>query len=61
MRASYRDDAAFLLRLEAAVLKDERQPSGWRDETCQLLRELSLRLLKAEGENIRSSRTKKAG
>ena len=48
IRASYRDDAAFLLRLEAAVVKDDRQTDEWRKETCAQIRSLSLRLLSAK-------------
>ena len=51
IRASYRDDAAFLLRLEAAVAKDNRQTEPWRKETCNKLRELSQRLLSAKVED----------
>lgn len=47
MRASYRNDAAFLLRLEAAVDKDDRQNDVWRKETCNLIRQLAQRLLAA--------------
>ena len=48
VRASYRDDAAYLLRLEEAVLKDDRQSKEWREETCKMLRDTSLRLLQAK-------------
>ena len=48
IRASYRDDAAHLLRLEAAVAKDTRQSQGWRVGTIRLARKLALRLLEAE-------------
>ena len=47
IRVSYRDDAGHLLRLEAAVVKDERQTPEWRDETAKLIRQLSMRLLEA--------------
>lgn len=47
MRASYRNDAAFLLRLEAAVDKDDRQNDVWRRETCNLIRQLAQKLLGA--------------
>jgi hypothetical protein len=40
IRLSYRDDAGFLLRLEAAVVKDERQTTEWRDETAKQIRQL---------------------
>lgn len=48
IRVSYRDDAGFLLRLEAAVGKDDRQTADWRKETSTLIRQLSLRLLEAD-------------
>ena len=48
VRVSYRDDAGFLLRLEAAVVKDERQTPEWRNETAQQIRQLSMRLLEAD-------------
>lgn len=48
IRASYRDDASFLLRLEAAIVKDDRQTESWRNETAQMIRQLSMRLLEAD-------------
>jgi hypothetical protein len=48
IRVSYREDAGFLLRLEAAVAKDERQSEGWRQETTGLIRKLAMKLLEAE-------------
>jgi hypothetical protein len=51
IRASYRDDAAFLLRLETAVAKDDRQTEAWRKEGCKRLRELSQFLLSAKVED----------
>jgi hypothetical protein len=51
IRASYRDDAAYLLRLETAVAKDNRQTETWRKDTCKMLRELSQRLLSAKVED----------
>ena len=50
IRASYRDDAAFLIRLESAVAKDDRQTEEWRRETCADIRRLSVRLLEAKIE-----------
>lgn len=61
IRASYRDDAAFLLRLEAAVAKDNRQTEPWRKETCKMLRDLSQRLLSAKVEDhVVATENKKA-
>jgi hypothetical protein len=48
IRLSYRDDAGYLLRLESAVVKDERQTTEWRDETAKQIRQLSMRLLGAD-------------
>ena len=48
MRASYRDDASYLLRLEAAVLRDSSQSEGWRKETALKTRQLALRLLEVD-------------
>lgn len=48
IRASYRDDAAYLLRLEEALSKDDRQSAVWRKEACKLARSLSVKLLQAE-------------
>jgi hypothetical protein len=59
IRASYRDDGAFLLRLEGAVLKDDRQTEGWRRETCQMIRGLALRLLEVE-KHVRPSKAQVA-
>ena len=47
-RASYRDDASFLLRLEAALSKDDRQSRTWRVGTTKIARKLALRLLEAD-------------
>ena len=49
IRVSYREDAAYLIRLEAAVEKDDSQSKDWRQETAQMLRKLSLRFLEADG------------
>ena len=48
MRSDYRNDAGFLLRLESAIVKDVRQTEDWRNETAQLIRKLSMRLLEAD-------------
>jgi hypothetical protein len=62
IRVSYRDDAGYLLRLEAAVVKDERQTQPWRDETAKLIRQLSMRLLEADAsKNMGGDRDKKGG
>lgn len=52
-RVSYRDDAGFLLRLEAAVLKDARQHELWRRVTTKVIRWVAMRLLEADArENM---------
>lgn len=48
VRASYRDDASFLIRLEKAVEADERKSGEWRTETCRLIRALAVRFLEAD-------------
>lgn len=48
MRASYRDDAAFLLRLETAVSKDIRKSELWRSQVCLQIRSLVQTLLQVE-------------
>ena len=58
IRVSYREDAAYLIRLEAAVEKDDSQSKDWRQETAQMLRKLSLRFLEADGSR---NKAKKAG
>lgn len=50
MRVSYRDDAGFLLRLEASVLKDSRQSDLWRRVTAKVIRWLAMRLLEADAQ-----------
>lgn len=57
IRVSYRDDASFLLRLEAAVVKDTSQSEGWRKETAGMIRQLSLRLLEADKNKTMFSRS----
>lgn len=53
VRAHYRNDAAFLLRLETAIQKDEKQPQRWRNETSELIRKLAIRLLEASKQEGR--------
>lgn len=66
MRSDYRNDAGFLLRLESAIVKDVRQTEDWRNETAQLIRKLSMRLLEADarknmGGNCSSVRASTSG
>lgn len=53
MRPNYRTDGGYLLRLEAAIAKDERQSEAWRSETAAVARDLAIRLLSADGEDKR--------
>lgn len=52
MRASYANDSAFLIRFEAAVLKDTRRTEGWLREVRGHLQRLKELLLVAERENL---------
>jgi hypothetical protein len=49
IRASYRNDAAFLLRFEEAVSKDLTQSEEWRRRVCEKTRELAQLILTAKG------------
>lgn len=48
MRANYRADGAYLLRLETALLKDRRRSASWRTGSARMARRLALRLLGAD-------------
>jgi|WetSurMetagenome_2_1015567.scaffolds.fasta_scaffold425888_3 hypothetical protein len=48
MRVNYRSDGAYLLRLQGALLKDDRETSSWREETAKMVLDLARRLLEAE-------------
>jgi hypothetical protein len=48
MRANYRADGAYLLRLEAALFKDRRRSAAWRTGSARMARRLALRLLGAD-------------
>jgi len=52
MRASYRDDAAFLIRLESAIDKDTRQTDEWKSETKAMVHALALRLMAAPDASV---------
>ena len=52
IRASYRNDAAFLLRLEEAIGKDPIRRGTWKRSTSKLIRKLVHKLLSAEQERI---------
>jgi len=51
IRPSYRDDAAHLLRLEAAIEKDVRQSQEWRDDMKKKIRSLAQDLLAVESQS----------
>jgi hypothetical protein len=59
MRVSYRPDASYLLRLEAALAKDERQSQAWRDRMVRSVRALAQDLLEADRLSNLGSRPKK--
>jgi len=48
IRASYRNDAAYLLRLEEAIERDTNQDDKWKSETGRMARELAQKLLTAK-------------
>jgi hypothetical protein len=58
IRVSYREDASFLLRLEAAIVKDTSQSEGWRKDTAQKIRHLALCLLEADKSKHMFGRSK---
>lgn len=60
IRVSHRNDVGFLLRLEAAVAKDERHSQRWRDAVVAKIRELAMLLLAGESTITSSSDTKVA-
>ena len=45
MRGSYRDDAGYLIRLEAADMKDDRHQPAWCKLVTQKARELAVLFL----------------
>ena len=53
LRLNYRTDAAFLLRLEAAIEKDERQSAAWKKDASQKTRQLAQLLLAADSNDDR--------
>jgi len=55
MRASYSNDAAFLIRFRAAVEKDTRRTPQWQRETCGIIQRLQELLLLAERENLEAA------
>jgi hypothetical protein len=60
IRASYRNDAAFLLRLEEAIGKDPAMRDAWKRTGAKLIRPLVHHLLTAEKERVRVRPAKSA-
>ena len=56
IRAHYRTDAAFLLRLETAVGIDPNRRESWKKKTCEHIRIVVQDLLSADVEQERSSK-----
>jgi len=56
IRSSWRNDAAYLLRLEEAIEKDVSETPRWRRETWRLARRLAQKLLGAEQRRVKRVR-----
>jgi hypothetical protein len=56
IRSSWRNDAAYLLRLEEAIEKDTTQSPRWRRETWRLARRLAQKFLGAEQRRVRAKK-----
>jgi hypothetical protein len=52
---SYRDDAAYLLRLEGAVTKDDRQSDAWRRKVLLHLHAVATLFLQADTQGLGES------
>ena len=50
IRVSYRDDAAYMLRLEEAVSRDTRRTDAWRRKVLGLLHEVAMVFLQADAD-----------
>jgi len=48
VKANYREDSAYLIRFESAVLKDPDLPEDWRREFAQDVHRLAAKCLKAD-------------
>jgi hypothetical protein len=55
IRVSYRDDAAYLLRLEGAVAKDDRQSDAWRRKVLHHLHAVATLFLQADVHGLGES------
>jgi hypothetical protein len=56
IRSSWRNDAAYLLRLEEAIERDVSQSPRWRRETWRLCRRLAQKFLAAEQRRVVSAK-----
>ncbi len=66
MRVSYGNDAAYLLRLQAAVKKDTRRSPAWIKDVSRCLNRVTSLFLEAEAKDLgggeaASSSAKKRG
>jgi hypothetical protein len=53
-RVSYREDGAYLIRFESAILKDPDLPEDWRKVFAQGVHDLVIKCL--EADDIKSRR-----
>jgi hypothetical protein len=61
VRASYREDTAYLVRFETAILKDVDLPEDWRRKFAQAAHELASKCLEADVlKNQRIDNSKKS-
>jgi hypothetical protein len=52
IRASWNNDAAFLLRLEGAIVQDQVQTEEWKRVACELCRKLAQHFLTAKANAV---------
>jgi hypothetical protein len=60
LRASYRADGAYLLRLISAIEKDDRQGVKWREETKAMTLALAQRLIAVKDDDTANTQKKPA-
>lgn len=48
VKANYREDGAYLIRFESAVLKDTDLPEEWRRQFAQAVHSLAAKCLEAD-------------
>jgi len=61
IRVSYRDDSAYLLRLEGAVSKDVRQSDAWRRLVLRHLHAAATLFLQADASGMDKESSRSAG